>query len=171
MLHVYIHANPFYGPNLKCYIVLSIVLYSASYRQIQIYRIYPLQSLAIPCSYPLQLSLAATPVQPMGWGSRNLMHSLSQATVSHGAFSRLAHLLFFSLFMFTTTQACGWGCIKVEYFGAHVLLWDSALWVSNVTFCFFCPVPVQWAAILYLLLCFGVFVFLCCKSYVAQHIE
>ena len=39
MLHVYLHANPFYGPNLKCYSVLSIVLYSASYRQIQIYRI------------------------------------------------------------------------------------------------------------------------------------
>lgn len=119
---------------------------------------YRLQlSLAIP-GYPLQLFLAATPVQPMDWGSRNLMHSLSQATVSHGAFSRLAHLLFFSLFMFTTTQPCGRGCIKVEYFGAHVLLRASALWVSNVTFCFFCPVPVQWAAILYLLLCFCVFV-------------
>ena len=39
MLHVYLHANPFYGPNLKCYSELSIVLYSASYRQIQIYRI------------------------------------------------------------------------------------------------------------------------------------
>ena len=97
---------------------------------------YRLQlSLAIP-GYPLQLFLAATPLQPMDWGSRNLMHSLSQATVSHGAFSRLAHLLFFSLFMFTTTQPCGRGCIKVEYFGAHVLLRASALWVSNVTFLF-----------------------------------
>ena len=39
-----LHANPFYGPNLKCYSVFSIVLYSASYRQIQIIKISPAEN-------------------------------------------------------------------------------------------------------------------------------